>query len=235
MDSEDDSDGSEGLPDLIDDDDGDKAPSSTVLSSSSEPSPLSVDRPFPETNTSQANSLDFLYDDDEEVSFNRSSPSLPRTDAFYTPPSGYARFSMALGVIGSSTYDISLLRDFKRIPRKEIGNNAGVLVAEGEGILGPFGRAYYTPDAKINFFTYSWEPIAGFDVEYNAKLDSYVMPITRDFTAVFELSRIDNKLYLCDIPLSIFSLDPGDNILCTSHDGNSRGKKTVGDDEVFYN
>ena len=193
---------------------------------------MNDNRPSLDTSTSQANSSENIqYDDDgqpyEEIVYNCPSPSLPRTDPFYTPPSGYARFSIALGATESTTYDISLLRDFKRIPRKKIWNFGHYFFTEGEGVLGPFGLAYYTPELKNNFFAYNWAPIAGFDIEFNDKLNSYVMPITKEFTAVFKFSRIDYRLFLCDIPLPIFSLEPGDDILCTSHIGTSKGIMAV--------
>ena len=124
------------------------------------------------------------------------------------------RFSLATLAQGSSTYDASLLRDFKRTPRKRVMNDAGDLFAEGEGFLGPFGRAFYTPDAKCNFLELN-ALNAHFEVNYNSQQQSYIMPITKEFTAVFKHSSIDYKLFLCDIPLWIFNLNMGDNVLCT--------------------
>ena len=224
-----------------------------ILSRHNDPPPPSVLQPSPEITFSTANFRSFenkesdningsgqsrlVYENDEAVRehflFIRPSPSLPRTDAFYTPPSGYARFSIALAATGSTTYDISLLRDFRKIPKERIGNDAGVLVAEGIGILGPFGLAYYTPDAKTNFLAFKWAPIADFDVTFDDTLESYIMPITKDFTAVFKHSRIDYKLYLCDIPRWMFSLEPGDNSLCKSRSENNKGIMAVDLGEGF--
>ena len=200
LNSDDDSDGSEGLPDLVDDDDDDYNDEALNLA-------------VPERTPSvEPNDKDEILP--KGHFFGRPSSSLPRSDALYTAPSGMVRFSLASLAQGSSAYDISLFREFKRIPRRNIVNDAGDLFAEGEGILGPFGRAFYTPDAKCNFLELD-ALNAHFDVNYNSLQQSYIMPITKEFTAVFKHSRIDYKLFLCDIPLWIFNLKPEDNILCT--------------------